>query len=95
LLVQLDLAAHNVRDEVCKHLEVAQNVFLADRSQRATARRNADSKLKSTREGSNSSSMISNNWPVTRWKPWYDGPTMSDLVRPAAHLRPVSIGSVQ
>jgi hypothetical protein len=50
LLVQFDLAAHNIRDEVHKRLEVAQNVYLAARSQLGAVRHDADSNLNSARE---------------------------------------------
>jgi hypothetical protein len=51
LLVYLDLAALNVRDAVRKRLEVTENVYLAARSQLATARQDDEANFKSTREG--------------------------------------------
>jgi hypothetical protein len=51
LLVQFDLGASNVRDEVRKRLEVAENVYLAARSQLANARHDASSNLDSARQG--------------------------------------------
>jgi hypothetical protein len=51
LLVHLDLAALNVHDEVHKRLEVAQNVYLAARSQLAGARVDVKTNLNSARQG--------------------------------------------
>jgi hypothetical protein len=51
LLVDLDLAALNVRDVVRKRLEVTENVYLAAKSQLATARADAEANFKSAREG--------------------------------------------
>jgi len=51
LLVQFDLGASNVRDEVRKRLEVAENIYLAARSQLADARHDASSNLDSARQG--------------------------------------------
>lgn len=51
LLVQLDLAALNVHDEVHKRLEVAENVYLAARSQLTSARDDLSTNLKLARRG--------------------------------------------
>ena len=51
LLVQFDLAALNVRDEVRKRLEVTENVYLTARSQLADARHDASSNLVLARQG--------------------------------------------
>jgi hypothetical protein len=51
LLVQFDLAALNVRDEVRKRLKVTENVYLTARSQLADARHDASSSLVLARQG--------------------------------------------
>jgi hypothetical protein len=51
LMVQIDLANLDLRDELRKRLDVAQNVYLAARSRLLEARRDADSNLSSMRAG--------------------------------------------
>ncbi len=51
LMVQLDLADLDVRDELRKRVDTAQNAFLAARSRVDAARRDNGSNLSSLREG--------------------------------------------
>ena len=51
LMVQLDLADLDVRDELRKRVDTAQNAFLAARSRVDAARRDDGSNLSSLREG--------------------------------------------
>jgi hypothetical protein len=46
LLVQSDLAGHEVRDRVRKHIDVTENVYLAARSRLSDARRDAHADVK-------------------------------------------------
>ncbi len=51
LMVQLDLADLDVREEIRKRVDIAQNVYLAARSQLSDARRDANSNLSPIRQG--------------------------------------------
>jgi hypothetical protein len=51
LMVQLDLANLDLRDEIRKRLDTTQNVYLAARSRLSEARQDADSNLSSLRLG--------------------------------------------
>jgi hypothetical protein len=51
LLVQADLAGHEVRDRVRKHVDIAENVYLAARSRLSDARRDAHEDVKTVRSG--------------------------------------------
>jgi hypothetical protein len=51
LMVQLDLADLDVRDEIRKRLDTTQNVYLAARSRLSDARSDADTNLSSLRSG--------------------------------------------
>jgi outer membrane protein TolC len=51
LLVQFDLAEHEVRDRVRKHIDVTENVYLAARSQLADARRDAHADVETVCRG--------------------------------------------
>ncbi len=51
LRVQLDLADLDVRDEVRKRLDVAQNAYLAARSRLSDARSDAGANLNTVRQG--------------------------------------------
>lgn len=51
LMVQLDLADLDVRDEIRRRLDITQNVYLAARSRLSDARSDADTNLSSLRSG--------------------------------------------
>jgi hypothetical protein len=51
LMVQLDLADLDVRDEIRRRLDTTQNVYLAARSRLSDARSDADTNLSSLRSG--------------------------------------------
>lgn len=51
LNLQVDLASHDLRDELRKHLEVAENVYLAIRSRLADAGHDAGDDLTGVRQG--------------------------------------------
>jgi hypothetical protein len=51
LLVQFDLAGHEVRDRVRKHIDVTENVYLAARSRLSDARRDTHADIKTVRSG--------------------------------------------
>ena len=46
LLVQFDLAGHEVRDRVRKHIDLTENVYLAARSRLSDVHRDADFNIK-------------------------------------------------
>ena len=51
LLVQADLAGHEVRDRVRRQVDLAENVYLAARSRLADARRDTHVEVKTVRGG--------------------------------------------
>jgi hypothetical protein len=52
LLVQADLARHEVRDRIRRDVDLAENVYLAARSRLSDARRDAHVEVKTVRSGS-------------------------------------------
>jgi predicted nucleic acid-binding Zn-ribbon protein len=51
LTLQIDLATHDLRDELRKRLEVTENVYLAIRSRLSDARRDASGNAAGLRQG--------------------------------------------
>jgi hypothetical protein len=51
LLVQFDLAGHEVRDRVRKDIDLTENVYLAARSRLSDARRDVDADMKTVCSG--------------------------------------------
>ena len=51
VLVQADLAGHEARDRVRRHVNLAENVYLAARSRLSDARRDAHPEVKTVRSG--------------------------------------------